>query len=222
MLVQSCLEIARLNQEHATNELNFKALKKKIIATEELTVLEAQLMNALEEMEPVKKAKKELEAALGKKDEEIERLQIKLDSAESLNNQYEMRLATIELTHRNADDAVSDSKKKMNALEQGKKKLLGRIKKLKDENKQAKLEATQSKRAVNRLEGRLKKTEVLLSQCLQMLADNGLMAASKAKRALARVGRLDKKVDSEGDSDEYSDMDSDLTDTEETPAAKSK
>ncbi|KAK7474586.1 hypothetical protein BaRGS_00024489 [Batillaria attramentaria] len=112
-------EIARLNQEHATNELNFKALKKKIIATEELTVLEAQLMNALEEMEPVKKAKKELEAALGKKDEEIERLQIKLDSAESLNNQYEMRLATIELTHRNADDAVSDSKKKMNALEQG-------------------------------------------------------------------------------------------------------
>ncbi|XP_070173752.1 moesin-like [Littorina saxatilis] len=126
----------------------------------EVTVFEAQLMKALEDMEPMKRCKGELEKQLKNMEKEKEDLQTKLNTAEFLNTQYEMRIAGLEATKYSKEEAGADGKKKLTQLETRIKQQSTRINKLQNESKALKMDAVKSTRKEKRLENRLKRTEV--------------------------------------------------------------
>ncbi|KAL8582920.1 hypothetical protein ACOMHN_057073 [Nucella lapillus] len=239
-------EIQLIRQDLAACHSNFKTLKQKIIATDQLlrkfkanysglivqctvwsltciqclkqekeieewvrkyeksqgevTVLEAQLRKTLEDMEPVKKIKGDLEKQLEMMAKEKEKLQTQLNDAEYLNNQYEMRVANLETAKSDKDRVSADTRRKHSALESKLKQQGNKINKLQAESKALKLESTKQGRKELRLEKQLKRTQAKLLKHLDILVENGLMTKKAKASVVATASRLDR----DGDSDEWS------------------
>ncbi|XP_076453499.1 uncharacterized protein LOC143288757 [Babylonia areolata] len=226
-------EIECLRRDQAIKEANFKTLKQKIIATDQLlrqfraktvdilfccakqekeieewvrkyeksqrevTVLENQLRKTLEDMEPVKRAKGGLEKRLEELEKDKEKLHGQLNQAEFLNNQYEMRVASLESAKNVKDEASTESKKKHSAMESKVKQQTKKINKLQTENKALKIDATKHSRKEKRLQTRLKRTENKLLKHLEILVQNGLMTKKAKAKVMATASRLDRNEDSD-------------------------
>ncbi|XP_041352092.1 TNF receptor-associated factor family protein DDB_G0272098-like [Gigantopelta aegis] len=150
-------------------------------------MLTHQLSLSLEETEPLKKAKADLESVVHEKNTDIEHLQDRLRASESLCRQYQA-------FRKNSLDFDSERKaigKKLQQLESSNKKLEHTVTNQKNEIRTCKFESTKSNNLIKSLELKLNKTVGKLEVYWDILKENGLVPKGDKRPSQANIVDVD-------------------------------